>query len=82
MELLRFDSCDRDNRTITLNPLEWHDPWRFCFAKDLPFPRLDGIAPGDYVSVQFEVIEFLKGWPEKRIVSIEKYQPDEDSEFT
>jgi len=71
---MRFDSCDRENRTITLSHDEWFKPKAFWFAKDLPFPRLDGIAPGDYVSVQFEM-----KLDQTRIVAIEKYRPDMDS---
>lgn len=76
MEQLRFESCDRENRTITLNNFWWPKAQEFHFAKDLPLPKLDGIAPGDQVNVQFDAIEWQKGWVEKRIVTIEKYRPD------
>jgi len=70
---MRFDSCDRENRTISLKELEpFKKIKKFHVAKDLPFPQLDGIAPGDYVNVQFEVME----WREERIAIIEKCPPD------
>lgn len=81
MEQLRFKSYDRENRKITLSALDWNDPREYHFAKDLSFPQLDGIAPGDQVYVQFDVIEYLKGWREMRIVTIEKWKPYENSDF-